>query len=300
MWRLGLRKIINTIFYGNYFYGLCAVALAIEAAVQQHYPMPDVLCLVLIFILPLLYYTQIYLDAHSRFENPRLEWYCQNRKPIIIRHSLSAIVFLLISLYVILINQNNFNKQSFANYLIVSVFPLAAIAYNGSKWGFNLRRVVWLKPFVIGFVWAGVVTIYPIFYYNFTQGIDAPFTLLEGLLWFKNFMFIAIIGIIFDIKDYAEDYQEHFETIVTLLGLRRTLTFLIMPLTLLGLCSFVLYAFQHQFSMPKILLNVIPFILLLQSAYALSRPRSILYYLIVIDGMLLVKAVCGIVGMLWF
>jgi hypothetical protein len=35
-------------------------------------------------------------------------------------------------------------------------------------------------------------------------------------------------------------------------------------------------------------------------AYSLSRRRPIIYYLVIIDGLMLVKAICGSVAMIWF
>jgi hypothetical protein len=42
---------------------------------------------------------------------------------------------------------------------------------------------------------------------------------------------------------------------------------------------------------------VIPFVALIAVAYSMHRRKSIFYYLIVIDGLMLVKALCGITAM---
>jgi hypothetical protein len=59
------------------------------------------------------------------------------------------------------------------------------------------------------------------------------------------------------------------------------------------------FAVYRNFSPVTVLLNLIPFICLLVVAFSLHKPRKILYYLIVIDGLLLVKAICGITGILF-
>jgi hypothetical protein len=59
------------------------------------------------------------------------------------------------------------------------------------------------------------------------------------------------------------------------------------------------YAMARHFSLVKIWLNVVPFLLLIIVAYSLHRRKSIFYYLIVIDGLMLIKAIFGMVAMLF-
>ncbi|MEI9809109.1 MAG: hypothetical protein WDO16_15290 [Bacteroidota bacterium] len=73
-----------------------------------------------------------------------------------------------------------------------------------------------------------------------------------------------------------------------------------LPLALAGLGTFIYYAITHQFNQIKLLLNVIPFVLLALVAWSLRRRRSILYYLVVVDGLMLIKALCGSIAMLYF
>ncbi|MBK7085412.1 MAG: hypothetical protein IPH53_12425 [Flavobacteriales bacterium] len=67
-----------------------------------------------------------------------------------------------------------------------------------------------------------------------------------------------------------------------------------------GLGTFVIYGASHGFSPFKILLNTLPFPLVFAVAYSLRRRRSIMYYLVVVDGLLLVKAICGGIAMRFF
>ena len=45
---------------------------------------------------------------------------------------------------------------------------------------------------------------------------------------------------------------------------------------------------------------LIPIVCLAVFAFKLNRPKPILYYLIAIDGMILLKAICGILGVVLF
>jgi len=161
-------------------------------------------------------------------------------------------------------------------------------------------RIGWLKPFFIGFTWAGFVTIYPVLLYNIEELRDFDPEFRNWLLFVKNFMFVSVLCILFDIKDYATDANKELKTFVVKTGLRKTIFYIIIPLSAVGLGAFMLYATSHHFSLFKILLNTIPFILLIAVAYSLSRRRPIIYYLAIIDGLMLVKAICGSIAMVWF
>ncbi len=183
--------------------------------------------------------------------------------------------------------------------LFFAVFPAVGLAYYGSGRS-GLRRIGWLKPFVLGFVWAGVVTVYPALVRSMLDGTPVPDPGVTVRLFFKNMMFVAVLAVLFDIKDHAGDHRDDLRTIVVQRGLRTTLFRIGLPLTLLGLVTFLGYGALHGFSLMKLLLNTVPFVALVAVIYALCRRRSILYYLVVVDGLLLVKAVCGSVAMHWF
>jgi 4-hydroxybenzoate polyprenyltransferase len=164
----------------------------------------------------------------------------------------------------------------------------------------NLRQLGWLKPFVIGFVWAAMVTAYPIIYNNIIHNTTYYINLLSTLFFIKNFMFVTVLCIMFDIKDYAADHNQQLKTFVVRVGLRKTIFYIIIPLSIIGLSTFILFSTLSQFPLLRILINTIPFLLLISVAYSLHRRKSILYYLAIIDGLLLIKSICGITAMLYF
>jgi hypothetical protein len=165
---------------------------------------------------------------------------------------------------------------------------------------YNLRKTGRLKPFVIGFTWAGFVTVYPVLYYDILNRSNYEITWIGCMLFLKNFMFITILCIMFDIKDYAVDYSRDLRTFVVKIGLRKTIFSLLFPLSIIGLGSFIFYAVTHQFNSMKIVLNILPFVLLLIVIWSLRKRRSLMYYLLVVDGLMLVKAACGSFAMLYF
>jgi hypothetical protein len=297
------NRFIEFIFYGNYFYGICTVALCIEASLQHLLPLNSWQFYALIFAATVAYYTKAYMtDVSVETINKRTQWYNQNRKTV----KFSQLIFIttgaLLLCYLLWIHRHELLRITAAEWVLTGSFPLVAILYygvNSRLFGkYNLRDKGWLKPFVIGFTWAGFVTIYPVFYYYFENArIYIPEN-LTVFLFLKNFIFISVLCIMFDIKDYASDYHHHINTFVVKAGLRRTIFYIIIPLTLIGLLTFIIFVVYEHFHPTRILFNAIPFLLLLLVAYSMRLRRTTLYYLIVVDGMMLVKAAFGITAML--
>ncbi len=117
------------------------------------------------------------------------------------------------------------------------------------------------------------------------------------LLFLKNTMFVISLAILFDIKDYATDYNKEIKTFVVKYGLRFTIFYILIPLSIIGFGSFICVSILKNFSVLKIVLNTIPFVALFAIIYSMKKRRSILYYLVIIDGLLLLKGIFGAIGM---
>ncbi len=296
---------IKFIFYGNYFYGVCTLALCIEASLQHLLPLNSLLFYVLVFSATVMYYTKAYItDTSIETINKRTQWYNQNRKTVKISQWLFISITVGCLAYTVCKYFYNILHLDYFDWFLMALFPFVAALYygiNSKLFGkYNLRNKGSLKPFIIGFTWAGFVTVYPLIYYCIEQGISYKAETLSVFLFLKNFIFITILCIMFDIKDYASDYNHHIYTFVVKAGLRRTIFYIIIPLTLFGLITyFVLVGVEH-FHITRILLNAVPFVILLFVGYSLRLRRTILYYLVVVDGMMLLKALCGIFAMLLY
>jgi 4-hydroxybenzoate polyprenyltransferase len=292
-------------FFSNYFYGICAVGLSIEASLQQQIPLNGFLYYFLIFITTILYYAYPYIRKTTMpTTNPRTIWYNEhyqlmrwNQIIITIILSVALAIFLKDHVGEVL----NMTGRQWTMFL---VFPIVGALYYGSNSSmgkYNLRRIGWLKPFVIGFTWAGLVTVYPGLFHTVIKEVEYSPGLVGLFLFIKNLMFVTLLCILFDVKDFASDRLYRMRTFVVRLGLRKTIVYLLLPLALIGLATFIGYAATHQFNWMKVVLNAIPFLLLIAVAVSLlRRRRSLLYYLIVVDGLMLAKAVCGIIAMLYF
>jgi hypothetical protein len=294
--------IVRWAFFGNWHYGLCAVALSIEAALQQRVPVNGVLYQMILFFGTVLFYTHAYrghrFSAHA---DERQRWYAQHHNAIGMRQFLLALLVVGLACYAAVMSWPW--SVSWREVALGAVFPLTGSLYYGGGRLFglqDLRSIGWSKPFVIGFVWAGVVTVYPVLFQAWEEGSPYVFTAVGGLLFLKNMMFVALLCILFDIKDQAADHRSALRTLVVQRGLRATLFQVVLPLALLGLCIFILYGGMHGFHPMKVVLNTLPFLALIAVVFTLRRRRPILYYLVVVDGLMLVKGVCGSIAMCYF
>lgn len=298
--------LIKGFFYGNYFYAICAVALSIECSLQLGLPLNNIFYYLLIGFSTILYYTHAYYIEIRRNPinlNERTAWYLHNKKKIegsqLILTSLIAIISLL------MVNglQPHFSKVNFKSWLILISFLLMGIAYYKQmhpfwgKWG--LRGNGLIKPIIIGGVWAGMVSFSPVFFYDLSfPGQDKSLDIMTWILFIKNWFFISILSILFDIKDYANDANHQLKTWVVQFGLKKTLNWIIYPMTILSMLAYWFFAIGQEFSIFRILFNSIPYVLLITVCTYMHQRKSILYYLAIIDGLMLVKAICGITGML--
>lgn len=297
------ERLIKLIFFGNYFVGFLAIALSLETSVQLRLPFNSLLYYILIFCGTVMYYTYAYTGVlqSSSVSNLRAEWYRLNH--IFIKKSQLTLFLLCIMLTALMTVKyfQNILHLHWQYWLIVAVTLLSSVLYYGllprAVFKLNLRNTGWLKAFVIGFVWAGCVSMIPIVV---LQVENAPYSidliLLLGL-FIKNWMFCTVNAMMFDFKDYADDSNKQLQTFVVRFGLSRTISFIIIPLVLIGMVSAVLFMEYRHLGLLSISINLIPFLLLLIVSYSMYRQKSIFYYLIVIDGLVLIKALCGILAM---
>ena len=163
----------------------------------------------------------------------------------------------------------------------------------------NLRSYGLLKPFVIGCIWAGVGVYVPYLFLKLSQQHYVGMNHLS-ILFVSNALYISVIAVLFDIKDFESDANKQMKTLVVRMGLTKTINWFVVPLGALILLATLRYSYLHQFTGYQILLNTIPLILLISVSYQMHQRKSILYYLAIIDGLIVVKAACGLIATLLF
>lgn len=298
-----MDKIIRFIFFGNYFVGILAVALTMEATFQLRLPFNSLNYYLLLFLAPTIYYTYAYNKVSNQpsATNPRTQWYFEHKKLINRSQIILSMVCVLLAVNLLYDNFVNILNLPLIYWIAIGMIVIAAAFYYGllprSFLKFNLRSTGWFKAFVIGFVWACCANVLPLIMLKIETGINYHDSVLWTWLFIKNWMFCTVNAIIFDIKDYPTDANKHLRTFVVRYGLRKTIFQILIPLLVIGLVSLGIFASYKGFGLPQVLCNVLPFVLTIYIAYSMHRRKNILYYLMVIDGLILFKAICGIIGM---
>lgn len=298
-----MKNLTRIFFYGNIFYGLCTVALCIETNLRLGIALNNIRFYILIFLATIVYYSRIYYRS-SKHINPddRSNWYRENRAAIKAALIICGIVITAILLLILYKKRNSLGLLDASNLLLLLLFPLFGVMYSFRIFRVRkLRHFGWLKPFIIGLVWSGVVTVFPLVLWQLNYGQKLKQTVLPtGFLWLQNFLFISILAIVFDIKDCNSDRKLRLNTYPALWGINNTICYFIVPLTLL--CLACLAVFNYWYGIPLLLTIVqsIPCLVLLIMSKSLSKQRHLLFYLAAIDGLMFLKAVAGITSILFF
>lgn len=278
---------------------MLAILLSIETAFQLHLPLCPICYYVLLFSLTAGYYTYAYswLPQQYKSKNPRALWYLQHRNIVnivLVIYILSAILSLS---HLLLTYGSDLPNIDINYWLILIIMLLSGFFYYGilPRSFFNLRNTGWLKAFTIGFTWACCVSFMPIFVSNWIRGVNPS---KIPMLWYfvKNLMFCSVNAIMFDIKDYEDDTNRQLKTFVVRVGIQKTIYGILLPLVLIGLMAFCLFARDSRLPLLTFFCNLLPFLLMFFIVISLNKTKPLLYYLIVIDGILIFKAICGIVG----
>ncbi len=297
------KKIAEFIFFGNYFIGILAIALSLESAVQLRLPFNSITYYLLLFSSSVMYYTYAYSGPLNtgKLINPRTEWYKRNARLIFWSQRILLIICITTGIIFLCKNYISIDELPFKYWLVIIVMLLAALLYYGllpmSFYKINLRNTGWLKAFTIGFVWACSVNLLSFIVLQIEKGFYATDEIFLVWLFIKNFMFCTVNAIMFDIKDYADDSNRQLKTFVVKYGLKKTISFILVPMILVGLLALLGFTIARHLGNVTIFFNLIPFILLLLVALSLQKPHKLFYYLVVIDGLILLKAICGIAGM---
>jgi 4-hydroxybenzoate polyprenyltransferase len=293
------RAAVEACLYGHLFYGVCAVAQVCETSAQLALPTNEWL-LVGSFIGTVLFYNYPYTRATADGADPRVAWHHRHRLLVHRWRRWGLLALLAQAVWMAIVYRAAIRTMTPFEWIALIVFPCVGALYYGTPMTarpLTLRRSGWLKPFVIGFVWAGLVVAYPILFARVQYGQRTALVLLACLLFVKTLMFVAVLAMLFDIKDREADQRTGLSTVVTLVGIERTLFHVSLPLTALGVATFLSYAAMQHLTIARVLLVLTPFGLLVLGILSLTRPRSILYYLTVIDGLMLAKALLDIVAM---
>lgn len=305
-----IKQVVSFIFFGNVFYALCTVALCLETAVVAGLPFNSILFYIVVAAATLCFYGLVYYLSGLKI-NPqligfdwqsRVLWYASHRKLIAALLWIGALTILIGTIMYVASYQSNLESLSAKHYAALVFFPVLSVAYSFNVLPFSrfkvLRSAGVLKPFILGFAWAGFVTVFPLIALRFEGKLNDPHQLAAEWMFVQNFIFISLLCILFDIKDVDDDKRRNLRTIPVRIGVHNTIFFVVVPLVVIDVVMKFFY-FQHLPAFyAAVAIRTVPYIFLLAIALQVKRPKSTLFYLAAVDGLMLLKAVAGIISII--
>lgn len=297
-----ISRFIVNIFFSNFFLILLSIALNIETNIKIGLPFNSIAYYAFISTITVLFYLYAYRIPKSlkSSRNPRTQFYITYRKSVHIYTAILAVIALISGIILAINCLPNYEILTWKWLTVLSFTTILSFGYYDFKLGISLRKAMLLKPFLIGWTWAITTVFLPVLFLMLKNEthyvIDAKFYFLFS----QTFMYCVVNAILFDLKDYEDDSNRNLKTFVVKYGYHFTLNRIILPLIFLGFLSFVIFGIWYGLPLHRILFMLIPIVCLAIFAFKLNRPKAILYYLIAIDGMILLKAICGILSVILF
>ncbi len=302
-WRIFFEHRFTSFFFGNYFYAVCIAALCLCSFGQLGHRQIPVLFVALAAAATVYYYNHSYLlESIDDTPNQRTIWVREHAEQIKKIQKLLFVFLVVGCSYELFLLFPGIHLMDIDDILYCCLIGLGSFLYyfDTKKYPFlNLRSYGLLKPVVIGCIWAGAGVYAPYLFLKLSQQHYVGMSHLP-ILFVSNALYITVIAVLFDIKDFESDANKQMKTLVVRMGLTKTINWFVVPLGALILMATLRYSYLHQFTGYQILLNTIPLILLISVSYQMHQRKSILYYLAIIDGLIVVKAACGLIATLLF
>ena len=285
------------LLWSNHFYGIAAGLLCIETTLTLLKKPPSLLLITFIYLSTVVYYTYAYFDEiKTGIYNERSQWYLQNKKYLKIRQLILMIICFYLAFFKLHLIEIFFSL-TIGLQLILLITSLLALLYYYPIFllkNIQLRNKGFLKSISIAWVWLVVTCILPILVLSNGQSNFNPIHYATILYLLQQFLFIFILAILFDIKDLNRDQDEHVKTVVVKYGIKPAIDKFIIPLLVMYLLVSLFLFFNL---MPPFAYLILPFIiafLLVQVTYLIQKRTAIHENILLIDGLIIVKAIMGI------
>ncbi len=288
------------LLWSNHFYGIAASLLTIETTMLILNQLPSFFLVAFIYIGTLVYYTYAYFNETSTgLYNERSKWYQSNKGYLKIRQIFLILLCISIGVFKLQLIEI-FILLSIGLKLILCIALVIILLYYYAHKIFkrgNLRKKGLLKSMSIAWVWVVVCFILPIVIqsqgkYNFSAHYALPHLL-------QLYLFILILAILFDIKDINRDNDENIKTLVAKYGIKPIMYTFIFPLVLVYLWVSFFLLFRLQESFVYFLTPLLISFLIVMVGYLVQKRKAIHENILLIDGLILIKALLGILLLLF-
>jgi hypothetical protein len=287
------------LLWSNQFYAIAAALLSIESCLQILHVFPNWTTVLCVYLSTLLYYTQAYLFENSNIHcEERFKWYQKHRVYLYIRQvvCIVVLVFVFTSKYnlLFLLKTTQFKFLFFTTCLIAILYYLPVAKFFKNATNFEKGLQAWLKSTCIAWVWVVVTFFIPINFEPIFLNQVKVITTATKIYAVHNFIFILILAILFDIKDTTADLKIKRNTIATLYSnlyiLNRIVPFFLFLNFTLIIYLFIISNFNLALLLAQLFVGILIFIV----SRKINKFTTIVTHILSIDGMLVIKAILGI------
>lgn len=270
-----MKKIITYIGFGSIWAALCAYTLTLLTMIYKHQQYVDLLHPLLLFTFGstlAVYNAHNFFKVKTHTDSQRTSWNDNHLWFI----TLLGLVGLLMAVATVgYLHWGSLGIIAVLSSLtLLYSYPLLKIKQSRAA----LKNFGILKPILLSLVWTLVTITLPVveFYIPLTKAI-----LTEG---FIRWIFILILCILFDTKDTLADSQNNIRTLPILLQnqLYRYLNWLAGIMAMLLFTAFIVFDFRVDF-----LIEALAFLLLFPIIRQVQKKQDELFYVLKIDGMML-------------
>lgn len=181
---------------------------------------------------------------------------------------LGIILLTLLSMLVLIYSIRFIGALDYINYIHLLVLSLL---YEGPK-SFNIRKIPFLKPFIISYIWT-LSCIAP-YYYDYII-FPSPIFIIEC------FTFIFGLCLFFDYRDTEKDQYEDIKTFANVLDLKQIKKILFVLWGFSTIFAFIYFCFSYYL----ILMTLYHLIIIIK----LKEDRPNWYYLLLVDGVIILR-----------
>jgi len=274
-------RFIQFIFSRSIFVSLCAAFLSVQTFILTKVQL-QMSIVTLVFFVTLFFYN---------FYAILIKWQGDivSKNPIVLPKY--AANFFLILVSIIYVFDSFFKSPQLIRIVFIpgfTSFIYLGIMINKGKF-FIIKKLGFLKTILLSFTWAYTTVILP------SLATQNEVSDLATEVFFMRFVFMLMLGIIFDYRDVQKDRKNNWSSIATMFNKSQVIGVMLMLLLLnSGLCYWNL----------KIVGEIQQFILMMSTVLAFLffiislKKRNYYFYYFLVDGLMLFSAIASIIATL--
>jgi 4-hydroxybenzoate polyprenyltransferase len=274
-------RALNFIFSRSIFVSLCAAFLSVQTFILTKVQL-QMSIVAFVFFITLFFYN---------FYAILIKWQADivSKNPIVLPKY--AANFFLILVSIIYVFDSFFKSPPLIRIILIPGFTSViylGIMINKGKF-FIINKLGCLKTILLSFTWAYTTVILP------SLAMQNEVSELAFKVFFIRFVFMLMLGIIFDFRDVQKDRKNNWGSVATMFNKPQLIGLMLMLLLLnSGLCYWNLKIVGEIQQFILVMSTVLAFLFFIISL----KKRNYYFYYFLVDGLMLFSAITSIIATL--